>query len=208
MLLFAPIRWTLKLLYFAVLASAVYVVVSGFQVVFASRLSTEVSAVGPARAVVVLGAPTVGSGPGPDLTARLQQALLLYEAKRAPTIVVTGPPAVAGNAAVTSAASSWLTANGVPAASILTVSATNAASGLSQATSILGKGAQVIVVTDAIDTLWTKGAAANVGLTAQVSPAVGSERPFYDEPGLLWREATGVAVGRLVDYTRATWAAG
>lgn len=212
MFLFGPIRWALKLLYFAVLAAVVYVVVSGFQVVSASHLSTEVSAVGPARAVVVLGAPVTGSEPGPDLTARLQQALLLYQAKRAPTLVIAGAPATAAaasvpaSAAVTSVAESWLTANGVPASSIVTVSATDAASGLSQAVSVLGKGAQVIVVTDAIDALWTKGAASHLGLSAQVSPAVGSEKAFYSELGPLWRQATGVAVGRLIGYTRATWA--
>ena len=93
MFLFAPFRWAFKLIYFAVLASAVYVVVSGFQVVLASHLPTQPRAVGPARAIVVLGASTAQTAPGRDLTARLRQALLLFDAQLAPSIVVVGQTA-------------------------------------------------------------------------------------------------------------------
>lgn len=209
MFLFAPIRWALKLLYFLVLAVAVYLVVSGFQVVFASRLAVAAGSPRPATAIVVLGAPVVAGAPGPDLTARLDQALALYHANKAPTVVVTGAPSLTGGVAVvTSVERKWLVASGVPGASIQSLDVTSAASALSQVSALLGRGTTVIVVTDALDALWAKGAASNAGLAAQISPAVGSERPLFDEPGLLWREASGVAVGRLVGYDRATWAAG
>lgn len=217
MLLFAPIRWTLKLVYFAVLAAAVYVVVSGFQVVTASHLPTSSTALEPARAIVVLGAPVERSAPagpyvpGPDLTGRLEQALALYEAKLAPQILLTGAPAepVAATTptvpAVTAVAAGWLEGRGVPASSIEPLTASGAPAGVAAAASALARGTRVIVVTDAIDALWVKGAASRSGLVVQVSPAVGSERSVTSELGPLWRQATAVAVGRLIGYGRTSW---
>ncbi|MDA8291794.1 MAG: YdcF family protein [Actinomycetota bacterium] len=211
MLLFAPIRWTLKLVYFAVLAAAVYVVVSGFQVVTASHLPTSTTGLQPARAIVVLGAPVDGSVPAADLSARLQQALALYDARLAPQILVTGAPAQPASGTspaeppVTAVASTWLREHGVPASSIEPVPAAGAPAGIAAAAAALGSGTHVIVVTDAIAALWVKGAASRSGLVAQVSPAVGSEKAVTSEIGPLWRQATAVAVGRLIGYGRTTW---
>ncbi|HUY29974.1 MAG TPA: ElyC/SanA/YdcF family protein [Acidimicrobiales bacterium] len=211
MLLFAPIRWALKLLYFAVLAAVVYVVVTGFQVVTASHLPTTTASLRPARSIVVLGAPLVDGAPGPVLLARLEQALTLYEAKLAPQVIVTGAPAQPATAttpavaSVTRIATSWLESNGVPTSSILGLPAAGAPAGVAAAAGVAGSGTHVIVVTDAIDALWAKGAASRSGLVAQVSPAVGSERSITSELGPLWRQATAVAVGRLIGYGRTTW---
>jgi len=207
MFLFAPIRWTLRLASLVVFGAIVYVVVSGVQVVDASHLPTAVASVGPAQTIVVLGAPVAGSAPGAELSGRLQQALLLYEAKRAPTIIVTGPPAASGGSSVGSVSTAWLARQGVPRSKVMTVSASNAATGLSAVSEMLGHGAQVIVVTDAIDCLWTKGVASADGLVADISPAFGSEKTVFTEIGPLWRQATGVAAGRVVGYPRTTWAA-
>jgi hypothetical protein len=205
--LFAPIRWTFRLISLVVLGAIVYVVVSGVQVVDASHLPTAVTGVGPAQTIVVLGAPVQGSQPGADLSGRLQQALLLYEAKRAPAIIVTGPPTTSGTSSVGAVSTAWLTRQGVPKSKVTTVSASNAASGLGAVSEMLGRGAQVIVVTDAIDSLWTRGVASSDGLVADISPAFGSEKTVFTEIGPLWRQATGVAVGRAIGYGRATWAA-
>lgn len=208
MLLFAPIKWAFKLAYFAVLAAVVYVVVSGFQVVSASHLPTAAGGVLPgARAIVVLGAPTDGSQPGTDLSARLEQALALYQARQAPTLFVVGAQAQGANGAEPQVMASWLETRGVPAQAVLQVTAPDAATGLSEVATQLGNGVKVVVVTDAIDALWTKGAASRDGLTAVVSPAIGSEKAFYEELGQLWRQATGVAVGRVIGYANAPWAA-
>jgi uncharacterized SAM-binding protein YcdF (DUF218 family) len=210
-LLFAPIRWALKLVYFAVLAAVVYLVVSGFQVVFASHLPTGAASARKARAIVVLGAPVVNGSPGPDLTARLRQTLRLFDASRGPKVVVVGEAASPGVGAETTVARDWLVARGVPASSVATVTAPDASTGLTKVKSIpgvgVGDGTSVIIVTDAIDALWTNGAASKAGLSAQVSPALGSEKAVYEELGALWRQATGVAVGRLIGYGHATWAA-
>jgi hypothetical protein len=209
MLLFAPIRWALKLIYFAVLGSVVYVIVSGVQVVTSSHLPTAASAAGTASDIVVLGAPAVGVSPGQDFEARLTQAVQLYRAKAAPRIIVVGAPALGANEAQTSVAQRWLVSRGVPAGAISLVSAPSAASGLPLVGAKLrGSATDVIVVTDAIDALWTRNAAGKVGLNAKISPAQNTEIPVYNEFGPLWREATGVAVGRIIGYGRTTWAAG
>ncbi len=212
MFLFAPIRWAFKLVYFAVLAAVVYVLVSAYQVVSASHLPTSPTAVTSAQAIVVLGAPAVstplGVQPGSDYHARLAQALALYRAHEAPEVVVAGTPAAIGSPAEVPVGTSWLVGSGVARSSITDVVADDAASALSQVASLLPARAKVIVVTDAIDALWTKGAGSKTGLVVQVSPAQGSERAFYQEFDQLWRQATGVAVGRLIGYVNTPWAAG
>ncbi len=208
MFLFAPIRWAFKLVYFAVLAAIVYVVVSGYQVVSASHLPTSATAVPRAQAIVVLGAPAVGTAPGPDYLARLEQALALYRAHEASEVVVTGSPALAGSSGEVAVGESWLAGSGVARSNLSSVVADDAASALVQVAAVLPARSTVIVVTDAIDALWTTGAGSKAGLVVHVSPAVGSEKAFYLELDQLWRQATGVAVGRLIGYVNTPWAAG
>jgi len=206
--LFAPIRWAFKLLYFAVLAAIVYVVVSGYQVVSASHLPTSAAASPRSQAIVVLGAPVVGTAPGPDYLARLEQALALYRAHAAPQVVVTGSPALAGSPSEVAVGEDWLAGSGVARSNLSSVVADDAASALVQVSAALPARASVVVVTDAIDALWTTGAGSKAGLVVHVSPAVGSEKAFYQQFDELWRQATGVAVGRLIGYVNTPWAAG
>lgn len=208
MFLFAPIRWAFKLLYFAVLAAIVYVVVSGYQVVSASHLPTSAAASPRSQAIVVLGAPVVGTAPGPDYLARLEQALALYRAHAAPQVVVTGSPALAGSPSEVAVGEDWLAGSGVARSNLSSVVADDAASALVQVSAALPARASVVVVTDAIDALWTTGAGSKAGLVVHVSPAVGSEKAFYQQFDELWRQATGVAVGRLIGYVNTPWAAG
>ncbi len=208
MFLFAPIRWALRLSSLVVLGAIVYVVVSGVQVYQASRTSSAIDAVPAASAIVVIGTPIAGSQPSADLAGRLEQALLLYEGHRAPTILVTGMPASASSAPVPEVARRWLVAQGVPSAAVIPVSASTPASGLALATSELGTRRDVIVVTDAMDTLWAKDAATQAGLAPELSPVSGSARGLLGEFGPLWREATGVALGRIIGYGRVPWAEG
>lgn len=206
MFLFAPLRWALKLGYFAVLAAAVYVVVSAVQVVSASHLPIAPTAVRRAQAIVVLGGSSPTGAQPPDLS-RLEQAHALYASGRAPEVLVAGAPARPGGADPTAAEQRWLAANGVPVKYTEPIRIADGAAALAAVDALLGPGAKVVVVTDAIDALWTKGAAARAGLAAQISPAVGSELSFYREFGALWRQATGVAVGRLIGYSHTPWAA-
>jgi uncharacterized SAM-binding protein YcdF (DUF218 family) len=210
---FGPLSLLRRVPSLLILGALVYLVVSGVQVEKASRLPTAVDAIAPARAIVVLGAPAPGGTPGVTLLGRLQQALLLYKAQRAPQVLVSDPTSASATAAATTAtanpaqaAARWLESQGVPAHAVVTLPAGTAAAALQSTAALLGPGAHVIVVADAIDALWTTGAARAAGLQATVSPALGSEQPVYSEVIPLVKQAAGVAVGRVIGYGHTSWA--
>lgn len=208
MLFLAPLRWALRLPKLAVLGAAAYVVVSGVQVVTASRQAPSTAAVGKAAAIVVLPAPLEGSAPSADLLGRLQEALALARQKVATKVIVAGAPAHAGAPSPSAVAKSWLVARGVAAGDVLALSSSTSTATLSAVAAVVGPQARIVAVTDAMDALFTRGAASTEGLTAVVVPAAGSTSIATSDLGPLWRQATGVAVGRVIGYSRATWASG
>ncbi len=119
-LAFKIVKWALKLVVLVVVGVFVFVVVSVGQVLSASEVSQEPSAVGAAQAIVVMGEPTPGGVASADLASRLEQALSLYRAGKAPVIVVTGgvspgSAGAAGSAGPAASAGSRLTEAAVEA---------------------------------------------------------------------------------------------
>ena len=205
-MIFAPIRLAIRLVSLAITGAIVYLIISGVQVVTASRTTTDPTNVGAASAIVVLGSPAARSGSSADLRARLSWAARLYAAGRASKVAVAtsgSGGSVAGNSELVGA----LRGAGVPTSSIVQLSASGPSSELSAARRQFGDGARVIVVTDAIDALWTSGAATGDGLKPEVSSPPSSHKIVFSEAGQLWKEASGVAVGRAIGFGRATWAA-
>lgn len=209
-------------------AAIVYVVVSGVQVIVASRQGIPTSGMTGSAAIVVLPASLEGSAPSPDLLGRLEEARSLYRAGVAPKLLVAATPQAAtgssatgssatGSSATASAttgpspsaiARAWLVGQGVPAGSVVALHSATAAETLSASAALLGTPAKVVVVTDAMDALFARGAAGADGLQAVVAPAVGSSSIAVSDLGPLWRQATGVAVGRVIGYSRVGWAGG
>jgi|GEM_PF-915598 hypothetical protein len=208
MFIFTVFRWIMRVIGIAVAAALVFVIVCAVQIATTSQLSGAPSSVGPAQGIVVMGGPIVGMQPSSDLLGRLRQALLLYQTHRAPIIVVTGPPNAVGLPSITSIELSWLRRNGVPKTALESAPVTGVTQSLLQASGLFSAGAHTIIVTDAVDALYDRSAAANLGLNAQISPAVGSNRAFFTEFESLFREATALAAGRIFGYPRISWAAG
>jgi hypothetical protein len=206
MFLFWPIKLAIRLVELIVLAAVVYLVVTGVQVVEASRLATDASSAPRAGDIVVLSAPLEAGSPGPDLVDRLEQVATLYRLGRAHRVVIAGPVGEPGKASETSVASDWLGAHGVPASARLTVPGATASAQLRAVGTALGSDTPVLVVTDAIDAMWTERAAPEDGLSVTVVPAVGSEPFFFKELGPVWRETSAVAAGRIIGFGRASWA--
>jgi uncharacterized SAM-binding protein YcdF (DUF218 family) len=206
MFLLWPIKLAIRLIELIVLAAIVYLVVTGVQVVEASRIPTNPAAAPHADDIVVLSAPLTAGVPGPDLIARLEQAASLYRLGRAHRVVLSGPVSAPGVASETSVAGDWLGAHGVPAADRLTVPGANASAQLRAVGAVLGPDTPVLVVTDAIDAMWTERAAPEDGLSVTVVPALGSEPLFLKELGAVWRETSAVAAGRIIGFGRASWA--
>ncbi len=200
------VRLVFRFIPLVVIGAIVYVIVCGVQVVTASSISTAPTAVRRATAIVVLGQRATAAERS-DLVARLRQAALLYRNGRASRVVVTWSSPSAGSVGSGSYESKWLEAHGVVSSVLTELKASNAATALSRVAILLGRERSVIVVTDAIDALWTEGAGAGDGLSVQVSPPPSSKKFVFFELGPLVREATGVAAGRVFGFGRISWAA-
>ncbi len=204
--MFGPVRLVVRLASLVVTGAIVYVIVCGVQVVEASRLSAAPSAVHPASAIVVLGQP-VARADRADLRSRLGQAALLYRHDRSRRVIVTWSPPRAGSVGSSAYEKKFLVHDRVPPRALTFVAAPDASTALSKTAKLLGKGTSVIVVTDAIDALWTRGAGAGDGLSVAVSPPPSSKKLVFTELGPLVRETAGVAVGRIFGFGRFSWAA-
>lgn len=205
-MLFAPIRLAIRLVSLVVTGAAVYLIVSGVQVVTASHLATNPSDVAPASAIVLVDGSTTSGSSSVDFDARLEWATRLFAAGRAPKVVVaeSGPVGARGFASVARA----LRAGGVPNSALVEVTSPGLVRAFSATEKRLGYHARVIVVTDAIDALWTEGAASGTGLRVEISSPPGSQKIVFSEIDQLWKQASGVAVGRVIGYPNTTWAAG
>jgi hypothetical protein len=206
---FLPLKIAIKLASLLFTALIAYLVLSAVQVVLASRASTDPGDLHRARAIAVDGPVARGSKLGTDLTARLSTAVSLVKADLAPRlIVVLVTPKGANPAPARAAATTYLERNGLSRAQITVSDSTSGTDGLRKIASELGGiDPKAIIVTDAIDVLWTKGAAASAGITPQIDPAAGSKVSLWQEIGPLARETSGVAAGRIIGDLRATWAA-
>jgi hypothetical protein len=206
MFFLSPIKWAIRLPALIVLGAAGYVVVSGVQVITASRQQVDAATAGRVAAIVVLPAPLNGRALSPDLIGRLQEALQLSRAGVARQVIVAGTPAAPGDLSPALVAKRWLVARHVSPVTTLATDTPTAT--FSAVAALVGPSAPVVAVTDAMDALFTRGAAAAAGLRAEVAPAVGSTGISVSDLGPLWRQATGVAVGRVVGYQHAGWAGG
>jgi hypothetical protein len=206
-MLFLPFKIAIKVISLLITALVAYLVLSAVQVALASRATSNPADLHPSSAIVVDGPYEDSGALGSDLTDRLQTAGILYAAHLAPRVVVSLVGDPASRASATGAITTLLQQSGVPASAITPLSATSGTDGLKQIAQTLGPEATTLIVTDAIDVLWTKGAATSAGLEPVIVPATHSKVGLYTEVGPLVRETSGVAAGRIIGDLRATWAA-
>lgn len=194
----APLRWFLKIVLILVLAIAVYYGVTLAQVWLTSRHYDPVQA----QAIVVMGAAQYNGVPSADLAARLNQALILYQAHYAPLIVCTGSkqPGDAYTEAQTGAA--YLEARTVPAAAILQAGGGTTWTSLSLAARELkARGdTNVLIVTDPFHEDRSMAIASTVGLTPHPTPTQSSPINGTAVVPYFLGEAAGVAAGRIIGF--------
>lgn len=215
MLLFWPFKLAAKIVSLAISAIVVYLIYCGVQVVIASNASSAPMATEAApSAIVVLIPDQTSTTPSADLLGRLTEARLLYQAGVAHQLVLlsttTSAPVQLGSAPLVlngglTGARAWLTTHGVPASAISTTGGASTYASFVSLTQQL-TNPRVAIVTDAVSAYWVLHAASTAGLVVtHVYPASASKRPVFQEMGSLWRQTTGVAVGRLFGYSRTTW---
>lgn len=194
----APIRFALKLLALFVAAAVVYYVVTLVQVWLTSRKYDPV----PAQAIVVMGAAQYNGVPSPDLQARLDQALILFQQGYAHLIVCTGSKEPGDAYTEAEAGKTYLESKGVPATDILEVGGRDSWTNLALAADQLRPrgDTNVIVVTDPFHEDRSMAIATDVGLTPHPAPTQTSPINGTAVVPYFLSTAAGVAVGRIIGY--------
>ena len=199
-------RWSWKKWLLVVCAGFVglcllYYVVTLMQVVRAGR-QTDPS---PAEAIVVLGAAQYDGRPSPQLAARLDHALELYNDGVAPVVMVTGGNQPGDRFTEAEASANYLVDRGVPEAAIMQEDAghTTYESLDAAADQLLDAGLdEVVLVTDPYHSLRSRLIADEVGLDAALSPTPTSVVTGWTSFRRELEEAGGVAVGRIIGFDR------
>ncbi|HEV2360302.1 MAG TPA: YdcF family protein, partial [Acidimicrobiales bacterium] len=186
----------------------VFLVVSVVQVLTASETSQDPSAVGKAAAIVVMGDPPAGSSVSADMQSRLEQALVLFQAGRAPVVVVTGGPLPGGHGTEALIEANYLEGQGLASAHIVQLAATNDSTALSGVATLYGHPSPqaIIIVSDPLDGLRLRATASTDGLKPEMSPATPPKRSFWTDVGSVWRQAVAVSEGRVFGFSNTGWA--
>jgi uncharacterized SAM-binding protein YcdF (DUF218 family) len=196
--IFRIVRVTLRVLAVLVVVLVVYFGVTFLQIWLRGHDHTTKSA----QAILVFGTTEDNGTASPELKARLNQALSLYDAGRAPWVAVTGgrrPGDVYTEAGVSA---TYLEAHGVPASRILKGAGNDTWQNVS---TVVGKLRRhhiktVITVTDPFHEYRAMAISSDQGLTPYPSPVRNSPTIKHQ----LWRfylkETLEVGVGRIVGY--------
>jgi uncharacterized SAM-binding protein YcdF (DUF218 family) len=156
-------------------------------------------------AVVVMGAAQYDGRPSPQLAARLDHVVSLYDEDVAPLVVVTGGKRAGDRFTEAEASAQYLIDRGVPASAIVMESTgrTTYESMGGAAELLADRGLDtVLVVTDPYHALRSRLVAEDVGLTAYVSSTPTSVVRGGNAVRRHLAEAGGVALGRIVGFDR------
>lgn len=192
------LRVVVRVVLLVVLAAVVYLGVTAVQVWLTSRHDDPV----PAQAIVVMGAAQYDGTPSPDLQARLQTALTLWDDGRAPVVVCTGAKEPGDVYTEAEAGQMWLTARGVPASDVEEAGGRNSYASLAQAAAVLvpQHRTRVLIVTDGFHEDLSMAIATAVGLSPSPVPATDSPIRGWSAVPYFARETLAVALGRVIGY--------
>ena len=194
-------RWVLVCFAGVMGLCVLYYVVTLIQVVRAGRESDPASA----EAIVVLGAAQYDGRPSPQLAARLDHALELYNEGVAPVVMVTGGNQPGDRFTEAEASADYLVDRGVPETAVMREDAghTTYESLDAAADQLLDAGLDdVVLVTDPYHSLRSRLIAEEVGLDADLSPTPTSVVTGWSSFRRELAEAGGVAVGRIIGFDR------
>lgn len=178
-----------------------YYLVTLLQVVQAGRSDHTA----PVDAIVVLGAAQYDGRPSPQLAARLDHVVTLWERDVAPIVVVTGGNQPGDRFTEASASRRYLEERGVPDRAILaeTSGTTTYESLAGVAPMLRDEGIdEIVLVTDPYHAYRSQLIAKELGLDARLSTTPTSVVTGWSSARRHLEEAAGVALGRLVGFDR------
>ena len=185
----------------SVALALVYFLVSLFQVWNTGRSDDRQ----PVNAIVVLGAAQYDGRPSPQLQARLDHALKLWNLNLASYMVVTGGKQVGDRFTEAAAARKFFESKGVASELILEENTgTTTYASLLAVSQVVSeqKITKVVIVSDPFHQLRAKLIAQEVGLDAKSSPTRSSVIRSGNAVRHNLQEAVGVAIGRIVGFRR------
>lgn len=204
----APVWWRrggwrrkLGVIGLVILVAVGYYAVTLFQVWNTGRQQS----VSPADAIVVMGAAQYDGRPSPQLQARLDHAVLLWQFGVAPTMIVTGGNQPGDRFTEAETSKNYLTDHGVPAAAILAEdtgrSSWESLRNVANLARSRGIGT-LILVSDPYHSLRIELMVRELGLRAHTSSTQTS--PVRGQRALVrhLQEAAGVALGRIIGFGR------
>lgn len=199
-LIFAPLRLALKI------ATTIFtIVVLYFGVTFVQIwLTGRTHSTAKANAILVFGTAEDNGKPSQELTARLDEALHVYRAGRAPWIAVTGgnrPGDVYTEAGVSA---TYLEAHGVPANRILVGGGNDTWQNVESVAPLLKKHHlyHLITVTDPFHEDRAMANSSSQGFFPIPSPVENSPTVKYSLWKYYLKETLAVGVGRIIGYGR------
>jgi uncharacterized SAM-binding protein YcdF (DUF218 family) len=199
----APVRWAFKIAVLVVVAVVLYYVVTLVQVWLTSRQYDPVKV----QAIVVMGAAQYDGVPSPDLRARLDQALILFQQGYAPLIVCTGSKEPGDQYTEAEAGEMYLHSKKVPVADILEAGGRDSWTNLALAADELRPlgDTDVIIVTDPFHEDRSMAIATDVGLTPHPAPTRTSPIKGTAVIPYFLKTAAAVALGRIIGYKPLHW---
>ena len=184
-------------------ALALYYAINVVLVVRAGRADEAA----PVDAIVVLGAAQYDGRPSPQLAARLDHVVTLWDRGLAARVVVTGGNQPGDRFTEAEASRQYLVERGVPDAAILAEDTShNTYDSLAAVADVLAAEGleRVLLVTDPFHAARSELIAGEVGLSARSSPTPSSVVGGWESLRLELKEAAGVSLGRIIGFRRLT----
>jgi len=159
---------------------------------------------GRADAIVVMGAAQYDGRPSPQLQARLDHVLLLWNEGAAPVVIVTGGNQHGDRFTEASTSKKYLREHGVPSSAILSEdkghSTWESMEGVAALMKKRTENPTVLIVTDPFHCLRSRLIAEHFGLSAYVSATETSPWGSGTQFRKSLKEAAGVALGRIIGF--------
>jgi uncharacterized SAM-binding protein YcdF (DUF218 family) len=202
-MLFAPLRFALRIVSLLLTAILLYLAVSLVQVWLTSRHYDP----RPAGAIMVMGAAEYNGVPSPDLQARLDEAVKLFRKGDASVIMVTGGREKGDVYTESEASMSYLLKQGVLAADILQAGGDNTYENVAEAAPILlaRHETTVLVTTDPFHEDRSMAISSSFGLTPFPTPTQTSPIKGWSTVPYFLKEGVGVGLGRIIGFNHLEW---
>jgi uncharacterized SAM-binding protein YcdF (DUF218 family) len=202
-MLFAPLRLALRIISLLLVALVVYFAVSLVQVWLTSRQYDPHTA----DAILVMGAAQYNGVPSPDLAARLNEALKLFDNKDSSLIVLTGGKEKGDVYTESEAGTTYLHARGVPLADILQAGGNTTYQNVADAAPelLFRHATTVLVTTDPFHEDRSMAISSALGLTPSPTPTQTSPIKGWSTVPYFLKEAVGVGLGRIIGFNHLDW---